>query len=408
MPARRCDSGGASEPLPTMRPLKLLILFDNLELSGTHRVALNLMDAAPGAQIDCRALVCMSDKTGLSDTDARIVWPAASRQPTESLGAKLRKALVALREATRLAREADCVVGTCPPSSLVAWWAGWRSGKPAVGWVHYDIEGRRRERAGATTNWLRDSLQNLLYYRFIPRLPRLVCVSESTLASMARARGQRPPGWARLPNPYVPAAFAAQSTALPRLQALRAAGEPVILVLGRLARQKRWEDALAAAVELHGLGLRVQWAFVGDGPERERFEAARRASPLHERLHWLGADPNPRPLFAECDALAMTSLYEAWPTVILEAFDLGLPVVAYDCPSGPAEMLGHGARGWVTREAPRALAEALAERLGPGGPQEALRRTAAGRAYLDEFLPARALPLWRAYLERTVAEAARG
>ncbi|MFG6460666.1 glycosyltransferase [Roseateles sp. DXS20W] len=390
-----------------MRPLKLLILFDNLELSGTHRVALNLMDAATAAQIDCRALVCMSDKTGLSDTDPRIVWPEQARRRTESLFAKLRKTWVALREATRLARDSDCLVGTCPPSSLVAWWAGWRSGKPAVGWVHYDIDGRRRERAGATTNWLRDSVQNLLYYRFIPRLPRLVCVSESTLASMVRQRGARPPGWAHLPNLYVRGAFAAQSTALPRLRALRAVGEPVILVLGRIVRQKRWEDALAAAVELHGLGQRVQWAFVGDGPEREQFEAACRASPVRDRLHWLGADPNPRPLFAECDALVMTSLYEAWPTVILEAFDLGLPVVAYDCPSGPAEMLGGGERGWVTREEPRALAQALAERLGPQGRDEALRRAAAGRAYLEEFLPARALPLWRAYLERTIAAAAR-
>lgn len=385
--------------------LKLLILFDNLELSGTHRAALNLMDAAAGVQIDCRALVCMSDKTGLSETDARIVWPESARQRSESLFTKLRKTVVALREATRLARESDCILGTCPPSSLIAWWAGWRSGKPVIGWVHYDADGRQRERVGATGGWLRDSMQNLLYYRFMPRLSHLVFVSQSTLASMARQRGgSRPAGWASLPNLYLRSAFAAQSTTLPRLQAIRAAGEPVVLVLGRLVRQKRWEDAMAAAVELHRMGVRAHWVFVGDGPERVAFEAARAASPVRERLHWLGADPNPRPLFAECDALAMTSLYEAWPTVILEAFDLGLPVVAYDCPSGPAEMLGAGERGWVTREEPRALAEALADRLEPQGLDEARRRVAAGRTFLDDFLPAQAMPRWRAYLERVVKD----
>lgn len=385
-----------------MQRLRLLVLFDNLELSGTHRAALNLMDAAPAAQIDCRALVCMSDKTGLSATDARIVWPATARQRSESLFAKLRKAFAALHEATRLARESDCILGTCPPSSLIAWWAGWRSGKPAIGWVHYDVDGRRRERVGATGGWLRDSVQNLLYYRFMPRLKHLACVSESTLQSMARARGDAAPaGWASLPNLYLRKAFSAESVAQARLEQVKALGQPVILVLGRLVRQKRWEDALAAATELDGLGAPAQWVFVGDGPERAAFERALAASPVRERLHWLGADPNPLPLLARCDALAMTSLYEAWPTVILEAFDLGVPVVAYDCPSGPAEMLGRGERGWLSEESPQALAQALGECLAAS--QEAVRRRVdAGHAFVEAFTPAQAMPRWRAYLDRVV------
>lgn len=387
-----------------MSSIKLLILFDNLELSGTHRAALNLMDAAAGAGIDCRALVCMTDKTGLAASDPRIVWPEAARRRSESLLAKLRKAWVALGEATRLARESDCILGTCPPSSLIAWWAGWRSGRPVVGWVHYDVDGRRRERVGATGGWLRDSVQNLLYFRFMPRLRHLVCVSESTLQSMVRERGgARPGGWAALPNLYLRSAFAAQSSTLPRLQAIRALGQPIVLVLGRLVRQKRWEDALAAAAELQGLGVQAQWVFVGDGPERAAFEAAMAASAVRDRLHWLGADPNPLALLAQCDALAMTSLYEAWPTVILEAFDLGLPVVAYDCPSGPAEMLGRGERGWVTEEQPRALAQALADRFSAAGLAEASRRAAAGRAFVEGFVPAQAMPRWRAYLARVVS-----
>lgn len=386
-----------------MQRLRLLVIFDNLELSGTHRAALNLMAASDEVQVSCQALVCMTDKTGLSATDARIVWPAPARQRSESLLAKLRKAVIALREATRLARESDCILGTCPPSSLIARWAGWLSGKPVVGWVHYDAEGRRRERVGATGGWLRDSVQNLLYYRFMPRLQHLVCVSESTLVSMVRERGgPRPSGWVALPNLYLRSAFTAGSATLPRLAAIRALGQPIVLVLGRLVRQKRWEDALAAAVDLQSLGVPAQWVFVGDGPERAAFEAVLAASPVRDRLHWLGTDPNPLPLLAQCDALAMTSLYEAWPTVILEAFDQGVPVVAYNCPSGPAEMLGWGERGWVTDERPDALAQALAERFGADGAARAHRRSEAGRRFLDSFEPAQALPRWRDYLDRVV------
>jgi amylovoran biosynthesis glycosyltransferase AmsD len=175
------------------------------------------------------------------------------------------------------------------------------------------------------------------------------------------------------------------------------------MVLGRLVRQKRWEDSMTAAQELHSLGVRAQWVFVGDGPERAAFESAMESSSVRERLHWLGADANPLSLLAQCDALAMTSLYEAWPTVILEAFDLGVPVIAYDCPSGPAEMLGGGSRGWVCEENPRALALALAERFSAAGALEARRRSGAADTFIEAFSPTRAMPRWRAYIERVLA-----
>lgn len=388
-----------------MRSLRVLVLFDNLELSGTHRVALNLMDAGPAAGLDCRGLVCMNDKTGLTDTDARLAWPTRTLGRGESLVTKLRKALAVFGAATRLAHDADVLLATCPPTSLIACWAGWRAGKPVVGWVHYDAIGRRRERVGATGGWLRDTVQNLLYYRLMPRLRHLAFVSDSTRASMARSAhlAAPRPGWRALPNPYLPAAFGPVCRNLAAWEAVQARGEPVLLVLGRLARQKRWEDAIAAAEHLHRAGVRAQWVFIGDGPERDALAAAVAASPVRERLHALGADPHPLPLLARADALVLTSLYEAWPTVILEAFDLGVPVVAYDCPSGPAEMLGRGERGWVTAEQPAALAAALAERLGPDGAQAVQRRTAAARAFLAGFRPEVALQAWRQALDEVVA-----
>lgn len=388
-----------------MPPLRVLVLFDNLELSGTHRVALNLMNAGSAAGLACQGLVCMSDKTGLTETDPRLAWPTRDLGRSESLVTKLRKAIAVFGAATRLAREADVLLATCPPSSLIACWAAWRTGKPVVGWVHYDAIGRRRERVGATGGWLRDTVQNLLYYRLMPRLRQLAFVSQSTRASMARSAGLAAPrpGWRALPNPYLPAAFGEHSHCLPAWEALQARGEPVLLVLGRLVRQKRWEDAIAAAEHLDRAGVRAQWVFIGDGPEREALAAVVAASPVRERLHAWGADPNPLPLLARADALVLTSLYEAWPTVILEAFDLGVPVVAYDCPSGPAEMLGHGERGWVTAEQPAALATALVERFDPSAGPDVQRRTAAARAFLAGFRPEVALRAWRRALDEVVA-----
>lgn len=388
-----------------MHSCKLLFVFDNLEFSGTHRIALNLMEALSADGHDCRALVCMSDKTGLSEQHPRILWPNRQFGTSESLFTKLRKAFAAMRQSRILASEVDCLLAVCPPSALIASWASWRSGKPVIGWVHYDVAGRQREPVGATTSRLRDTLQNWLYYRLMPRLTYLVFVSQATAASMARQQhlSTPPETWQALPNLYQRAAFGSASTTLERVAAVKRMGQPIILVLGRLSRQKRWEDALAAALIFHRQGVAAQWIFVGDGPEQAAFLTAYEASPIKERLHWFGNDPNPLPVLAEADALVLTSLYEAWPTVIMEAFDLGVPVIAYDCPSGPDEMLGGNARGWTTKESPEALARALAERFSPPGAEQARQRSQAAQHFLDGFRPQPAILAWRAYLEKVMA-----
>jgi glycosyltransferase involved in cell wall biosynthesis len=389
--------------------MKLLVIFDNLELSGTHRAALNLMHAASEAGMICHALVCMNDKLGLSNEDSRILWPNRSLGTSESFLTKVVKALAALGQAVRLARKADVVLAVCPPSTFIAWWAGLRSGTPVVGWVHYDLEGRKREAVGATSSVFRDWIQNRLYCNFMPRMRYLSFVSKATAASMARSRNMDalPAGWRVLPNIFQPPKSSGSTSAVARLRTVKSTGEPVFVFLGRLVRQKRWEDALEAAAALQNLGIAAQWIFLGDGPERQDFQAALAASPVRNRLHWLGSDPNALLVLAQADALVLTSLYEAWPTVILEAFDLGVPVVAYDCPSGPAEMLGPQERGWITPEDPRSLALALAELLSPSGAREAKRRSNAGRLFLEEHLPQRAMAAWIGYFESIVENRAR-
>lgn len=384
---------------------KLLFVFDNMDLTGSHRVALNLMDAAADAGLTCRGLVCMNDNIRLSERDHRFSWPNAALGRGGSLPLKALKAVCAVWQTWRLARQADIVIAVCPPSAVVASIACSVSRTPLIGWVHYDVEGRRREPVGSTTSRLRDWMQDRLYYSFVPRLPHLAFVSDAASRSMAKGRRRRsvPPGWQVLPNLFVAGCFEEASASLERFEGIKALGEPVLLFLGRLAHQKRWEDTIRAAEELQRLGVRAQWVFLGDGPQRSAFLNMLAASSARDRLHWLGSDPNPRPVLARASALVLTSLYEAWPTVILEAFDLGVPVVSYDCPSGPSEMLGNQERGWLTSENPKSLAAAVAELLSPGGTEEACRRTEAGRSFVDAHRPEKAMAAWLNYFDHVHA-----
>ena len=56
-------------------------------------------------------------------------------------------------------------------------------------------------------------------------------------------------------------------------------------------------------------------------------------------MEFLGHVENPAKFYSESDVLLLSSFYEGLPNVLLEALSYGTPVVSYDCPSGPREIL---------------------------------------------------------------------
>jgi glycosyltransferase involved in cell wall biosynthesis len=56
-------------------------------------------------------------------------------------------------------------------------------------------------------------------------------------------------------------------------------------------------------------------------------------------VYLLGFAKNPFPYLAKSNVFLMTSVYEGFPNVMIEAMSCGLPVVSSDCPSGPREIL---------------------------------------------------------------------
>ena len=151
---------------------------------------------------------------------------------------------------------------------------------------------------------------------------------------------------------------------------------------GMLTRIVEYKNPLLLADALDALGPAHDWTLdvFGDGPDRERLEAATPAH-LRDRVHWRGPSAGPDAALAEIDVLCVPSGFEAFPMVMVEAMIRGVPVMASASGSVP-DMLDHGAAGVVvepvTREAwTAALAGVLAApdalgRLGEAGRARAL------------------------------------
>jgi UDP-D-galactose:(glucosyl)LPS alpha-1,6-D-galactosyltransferase len=118
------------------------------------------------------------------------------------------------------------------------------------------------------------------------------------------------------------------------------------LSIGRLdyEGQKRVGDLLTAAAKLKG---NFELTIVGDGDDRGRLEEYGRRMGLDSKIHWLGWKNEPWSFVTTADCLLLTSSYEGFPMILLEALSRGVPCISTDCEFGPSEVIEPGRNGWI-------------------------------------------------------------
>ncbi len=181
--------------------------------------------------------------------------------------------------------------------------------------------------------------------------------------------------------------------------------ERYVLFVGRLSRQKRPDRLLRVfrriADDIPGVGLVVAGTGELDGAVRELAVELG----VEHRVAFLGFVANPYPLMRRAEVLCLTSDYEGFPNVLLEAMANGCPVVSTDCLTGPGELIEHGVSGFlVPPEDEDGFAGFLETILRDRELRRRMSRAAGSRA--DHFELDRLLPTFEvAILGSTVARA---
>ncbi|MGC8947524.1 MAG: glycosyltransferase [Anaerolineae bacterium] len=155
---------------------------------------------------------------------------------------------------------------------------------------------------------------------------------------------------------------------------------PIVLAAGRLHPQKGF-DYLIRAFRHVQAAMPARLVILGEGPSRRSLERLVVELDLADRVALPGFQRNPFRFIARASVFVLSSLYEGFGNVIVEAMALGVPVVATRCPSGPDEIIEDGVNGLLVPVADEiALAEAilrmlrdetLAARLRQRGPERA-------------------------------------
>ncbi|MGB7440884.1 MAG: glycosyltransferase [Coleofasciculaceae cyanobacterium] len=134
---------------------------------------------------------------------------------------------------------------------------------------------------------------------------------------------------------------------------------PIILGVGKLEQQKDFPTLIRAFSKVRQV-KKARLVILGWGPDRSKLEDLISTLGLDEDVSLLGYVDNPFPYMAKASVFALSSAWEGFGNVIVEAMSVGTPVVSTDCKSGPAEILNQGQYGWLTPvKDDQAMAEAI-------------------------------------------------
>jgi glycosyltransferase involved in cell wall biosynthesis len=110
--------------------------------------------------------------------------------------------------------------------------------------------------------------------------------------------------------------------------------------------------------------IKEKLVILGEGEERPSLEGLVKDLGIADKVIFAGFQPNPYPFMKHASLFVLSSIFESFALVIVEAMACGAPVVATDCLSGPSEIITDGVDGVLVPPADeKKLAEAMSRVL---------------------------------------------
>lgn len=373
---------------------KLLFVVPDLKGGGAPRVILSLLGALDAQRYDISLLNLGPRGQALE----------SQIPPTVKLRRSWPGGLLGARLATLWhGRDRDLLIaGQETRATFCVHWAAKLLQRPAAAWVHIAYEhwarGHSERHRKRSRNAYRE-ITNLVFVAEGARISMRNWLGEQKALPSARQRAN----WTVIPNLFRADNYvddqAPSAEQRELLQAMRS--RPSLIGIGRLEARKGFDVLLRSAAQALRKGLDFDVVLLGEGPLRHSLAALASELGIADRVFMPGHVSSSLPWLRAATAYVLTSRLEGLPTTILEAFACGTPVIANDCPSGPAELLAGGRAGeLVAMNDLDALAQAMQRVL--QSPERRAQLRAAGLARVQRYDVQSVIPQWDQFIESSI------
>lgn len=118
-----------------------------------------------------------------------------------------------------------------------------------------------------------------------------------------------------------------------------------LVTAGRLSTEKRQDVLIRAVASLNEMGILTTLDIFGEGANEPTLKALATQLKIKKYVNFKGYATNLSEAISKCDIFVLSSEAESFGNVLVEAMNLGMPVVSTNCPVGPSEILDGGKYG---------------------------------------------------------------
>ena len=197
-------------------------------------------------------------------------------------------------------------------------------------------------KVGGDSNWYTPHI-----FRLINRFAsRLVAVSNGIRDEIVHLIPSRVQDIRTIYNPVIDEALS-QRAAETISESFWDPSKTNIVAVGRLCRQKGYDRLLMSFKTTLEQIPNARLTLFGDGDDRASLESLAKQLNIAHAICFAGHVSNPIKFIANAKVFALSSRWEGLPTVMIEAAAVNVPVVAFDCPTGPKEIFDTGIHGYL-------------------------------------------------------------
>lgn len=256
--------------------------------------------------------------------------------------------------------------------------------------IHFTSDYRRLN-AGSLIERVSAGIADFIDYRLlISRYDKIVLLSEEDRQTNWSAKA--------IKITVIPDPLCASSDRVSTLES------KVVMTAGRLVRQKNFPSLVKAWRKVHDRFPEWELQIWGEGGDRSMLEGLISDLDLKDSVNLMGYSGNIMARYPDASIFVLSSLFEGFGMVIVEAMSCGLPVVSYDCPCGPKNIIKDGSDGFLVPTGDEdALAEKICELIENENERRLMGKAAlanSGRFALDSVIT-----LWMDLFRKTIAQA---